>query len=84
MARLIKVIKINGYFLNHCKCLGREWDSQLQMHSHNGEFVISNGFGGLGVLDATSKMLLNLYMPFHKGIQTSRSGAFDVEIKIFL
>jgi len=80
----MNVIKINGYFLNHRKCLGREWDGQLQMHSHNGEFVISNGFGGLGVLDARSKMLLNLYMPFHKGINSTWSGAFDFEIKIFL
>lgn len=80
----MNVIKINGYFLNVGKCLGKEWSGQLQLHRYNGEFLVSNGFGGLGMLDERTKWLLNLYIPLCKAVQTSLDEAFDIEIKIFI
>lgn len=79
----MSVVKINGYFLNIGRYLGREWGGPLQMHRYNGEYIVSNGFGGLGVLDKRSKMLLDLYLPLAKSVQTTRRNGFDIEIKIF-
>jgi hypothetical protein len=79
----MSVIKLNGYFLNIGKCIGREWGGRLQLHRYNGEFVVSNGFGGLGVLDERTKWLLDLYIPLSKIIQIYRGDNHNIEIKIF-
>jgi len=81
------MIKINATFSNITRCIPKEWDGRLQMHRLHGEFLVSNGFGGLGILDERTQCLLRLYLPISKAVVArlgERNGnGYNIEIKIF-
>lgn len=81
------MIRINGYFCNITRCIAKEWSGPIQMHRLQGEYIVSNGFGGIGILDTNTQMLLRLYMPMAKAIQLSigvfNGNGYIVYIKIF-
>lgn len=83
----MSVVRINGYFENITKSLGREWMGKLQLQRLHGKFLVSNGFGGLGMLDGNTQSLLHLYVPIAKGLQINlgqfNGNGYNVEIKIF-
>lgn len=73
--------------MNITKSLGREWMGRVQLQRFHGKYLVSNGFGGLGMLDPNTQSLLNLYAPIGKGIQINvlqfNGNGYNVEIKIF-
>ena len=80
---------IKGFFVNIDRCKPNEWvGKRLQLQRYMGEFVVTNGFGSVGVLDQRSKQQLDLFLPYAKAIQTIASGrhngeGYDIEIKLF-
>jgi hypothetical protein len=83
----MSVVRINGYFMNITKCIGKEWMGKLQLQRIHNKFLVSNGFGGLGMLDANTQSLLHLYGPISKGVHITigqfNGNGYNVEIKIF-
>lgn len=83
----MSVVRINGYFENITKSLGREWLGRLQIQRLHNKYLVSNGFGGLGMLDSNTQALLRLYAPISKGIQITlgqiNGNGYNVEIKLF-
>ena len=73
--------------MNITRSMGREWMGQLQLQRLHGKFLVSNGFGGLGMLDSNTQSLLSLYAPISKGVYIKigqfNGNGYNVEIKIF-
>lgn len=81
---------IKGYFCNVNRCTPKEWvEVKLQLHRMHGMFVVSNGFGSLGILDSNTQRMLEMFVPLSKKVLLKCSGAhnghdgFDVEIKFY-
>lgn len=73
--------------MNVTKSLGREWMGKVQLQRLHGKYLVSNGFGGLGMLDPNTQTLLCLYGPIGKSFQINvlqfNGNGYNVEIKIF-
>jgi exonuclease III len=81
---------IKGYFCNVNRCKPKEWVGvRLQLHRMQGMYVLSNGFGSLGILDAHTQRMLEMFIPLSKRIGIYCPGnhnghdGFDVEIKFY-
>jgi len=78
------VVRIKGYIRSISRSI---WADPIQLQRIHGEYMVSNGFGGLGVFDSRTKTLLGLYIPLCRSVEikwVSFDGyAHCVEIKIF-
>ena len=80
---------IKGFFVNIDRCKPNEWvGKRLQLHQWRDEYIVTNGFGSVGVLDSTTKKTLDLFLPHSRYLQTIASGrhngeGYDIEIKLF-